>query len=131
VNDPVTLDSIEETRHGQASGVSATAEQGGGAIGIAVLYGLFHAVYVWQLHVQIAVQHLPRLDPRASALLKESLLAAEQTGLNPSTFNSAVAPYLRAARTASEHGYAAAFLATAVLGLAGVIVAALLVRRSA
>ena len=42
VNDPVSLDSIPEADHGQASGVSATAEQGGGAIGIAVLYALFH-----------------------------------------------------------------------------------------
>jgi EmrB/QacA subfamily drug resistance transporter len=50
VNDPVTLDSIDEADQGQASGVAATAEQGGGAIGIAVLYAVFHAVYVGQLH---------------------------------------------------------------------------------
>ena len=36
VNDPVSLDSIPEADQGQASGVSATAEQGGGAIGIAL-----------------------------------------------------------------------------------------------
>ncbi|MGE3141407.1 MAG: MFS transporter, partial [Thermoleophilia bacterium] len=34
-NDPVTIDMLPGRTHGQASGVSATAEQGGGAIGIA------------------------------------------------------------------------------------------------
>lgn len=41
VNDPVTLDSIPEADHGQAAGVAATAEQGGGALGIAILYAIF------------------------------------------------------------------------------------------
>ncbi len=34
VNDPVGLDSVPAADHGQASDVSATAEQGGRAIGI-------------------------------------------------------------------------------------------------
>ena len=55
-NDPVTLDSIDEADHGQASGVSATAEQGGGALGIALLYALFHTAYV---------DRLPRPSTRA------------------------------------------------------------------
>src|SRR5215211_3266703 len=37
-NDPVSLDSIPDADAGQASGVSATAEQFGGALGIAALY---------------------------------------------------------------------------------------------
>jgi MFS family permease len=51
-NDPVSVDTIADEDEGQASGVSATAEQFGGAIGIAVLYSIFHAVYVQQLHAR-------------------------------------------------------------------------------
>lgn len=129
VNDPVSLDMLPEVDHGQASGVAATAEQGGGAIGIAVLYALFHGVYVQQLGAQISAQQLPALSPTAAQLLKSSLEAAEQTGLNPSTFNSSVAEYLIAARTASDHGYAAAFAAAAVLAFLGLAAVARFVRK--
>jgi hypothetical protein len=37
VNDPVSLSDVPEAAQGQAAGVSATAEQFGGALGIAVL----------------------------------------------------------------------------------------------
>ena len=49
VNDPVSLDSVSDSQDGEVSGVSATAEQAGGAIGIALLYSLFHAVYLHRL----------------------------------------------------------------------------------
>jgi hypothetical protein len=84
VNDPVSLDSVPGADHGQVSGVAATAEQGGGgAIGIAVLYAIFHNVYVGQLHAQIDVDHLPSLDPTTGRMLRDALQAAEQTGLVP------------------------------------------------
>ena len=44
--DPVSLDSVDDGLAGQVSGASATAEQAGGAIGIAGLYAIFHEVYV-------------------------------------------------------------------------------------
>ena len=40
VNDPVSLDSVGEHQTGEVSGVSATAEQAGGAVGIAGLYAI-------------------------------------------------------------------------------------------
>ena len=46
VNDPVSLSDVPEAAEGQAAGVSATAEQFGGALGIAVLYLIFHTTYV-------------------------------------------------------------------------------------
>ncbi|MET0990138.1 MAG: hypothetical protein ABWY54_05790 [Glaciihabitans sp.] len=46
VNDPVSLDSVSREHHGQASGVSATAEQFGGALGIALFYVVFHSSHV-------------------------------------------------------------------------------------
>jgi EmrB/QacA subfamily drug resistance transporter len=83
VNDPVSLDSIDEADQGQASGVAATAEQGGGAIGIAVLYAVFHAVYVGQLHQRIDLGPLTDLTDAQYAALRNDIEAAEQTGLNP------------------------------------------------
>ena len=61
VNDPVTLDTIPHRDHGQASGVSATAEQFGGALGIAVLYSIFHATHLDQLVERIDRSSLPNL----------------------------------------------------------------------
>ena len=53
VNDPVSLSDVPDADHGQAAGVSATAEQFGGSLGIAVLYLIFHTTYVAQLHAII------------------------------------------------------------------------------
>lgn len=62
VNDPVSLSDVPEADHGQAAGVSATAEQFGGSLGIAVLYLIFHTTYVAQLHATMAGL-LPILTP--------------------------------------------------------------------
>ena len=124
VNDPVSLDSIDEADEGQASGVAATAEQGGGAVGIAVLYALFHAVYIGQLH-----QRLGDLAGAQAIALRNDLEAAEQTGLDPHQFDPALAAYLIPAREASALGYAVAFLAVTVIAVVGLLVTATLVRR--
>ena len=128
VNDPVTLDTVPPADSGQASGVSATAEQFGGAIGIAVLYLLFHTTYVNTLNAAIASGPLPDATPRQLLQLKNALLGAEQTGLHVSSFPPDVRKYLIAARTASDHGYAAAFLAVSALAAIGLIAMAILIR---
>ncbi len=72
VNDPVSLDMVAPADHGQASGVSATAEQGGGAIGIALLYSIVHTVYVGRLHVDIDRSSLADLTDAQYARLRGS-----------------------------------------------------------
>ena len=129
VNDPVSLDSIAAADEGQASGVAATAEQGGGAIGIALLYAVFHATYVGQLHQRINQGPLADLTNSQYAALRNDIEAAEQTGLHPAQFDPALAAYLIPAREASAFGYAAAFLATTAIALVGLVVSAWLVRR--
>jgi hypothetical protein len=129
VNDPVSLDTIPESYHGQASGVTATAEQGGGAFGIAVLYAIFHSTYLTQLSADINASKLPSLSAESGGALKAALQAAEQTGLNPSTFSSSVAQYLLVARDASDRGYAVTFLAMAFLAVLGFAAVAWLVRK--
>jgi len=130
VNDPVSLDTIPEADQGQASGVSATAEQGGGAIGIAVLYALYHTAYVGRLNSLInADSSIPDLNAGSSAALKQALLDAEQTGLHPDQFNPAVRIYLTSARSASDFGYSVTFLGVTGLSLIGALAVALLVRK--
>jgi MFS family permease len=129
VNDPVSLDTVPEDDHGQASGVSATAEQGGGAVGIALLYAVFHDAYIADLHNEVAQRDLPAVTSDAGARLRDGLQAAEQTGLNPATFDPRVSEYLLAARAASDHGYTVVFLATSAIALVGLVVTAALVRK--
>ena len=128
-NDPVSLDTVPAADHGQASGVSATAEQGGGAIGIALLYAVFHHAYLSALHDQVARRGLPAITPEDGARLRDDLQAAEQTGLDPATFDAQVHEYLLAARAASDAGYTVVFVATTVIALVGVVASAWLVRK--
>ncbi len=128
VNDPVSLDTVPDADQGQASGVSATAEQAGGAVGIAALYALFHSTYVSRLHELIDASPLKDLTAAQYGALRRSLVAAEATGLRPSHFHRLEA-YLFPAQTAASDGYSAAFLATAVVALVGAALVAWLVRK--
>ena len=119
VNDPVSLDSIYDNLSGGVSGVSATAEQAGGAVGIAVLYAVFHSVYVQRLHELIDTGPLKDLTAAQYAQLCAALQAAEQTGLSPLHFNRSLVAYLEPGYRASDRGYAAAFVAVAIIALVG------------
>ncbi len=129
VNDPVTLDTLPSLDQGQASGVSATAEQFGGAIGIAGLYLVFHTSYVNRLVASISSSSLPSLTASQSERLKSALLAAEQTGLRPKSFDPTLRRYLPLARSASDHGYIVAILIVSVLAVVGLVLVAWLVRK--
>ncbi len=131
VNDPVSLDSVQEEQTGEVSGVSATAEQAGGAVGIAVLYAVFHTIYVHRLHQLINTGPLKDLTTRQYSQLRDALQAAEQTGLSPHHFSQSFLPYLEPAYRASDRGYAAAFVAVAIIALAGMGITARLVKRPA
>ncbi len=129
VNDPVSIDTVPASDHGQASGVSATAEQFGGAVGIAVLYLIFHATYLNQLQAKIAASPLSAMTRQQGQQFKNALAAAESTGLQPKSFNSSLAQYLLPARAASEYGYSAAFVAVSVLCLVALVLMILLIRK--
>jgi EmrB/QacA subfamily drug resistance transporter len=131
VNDPVSLDTVPERDHGQASGVSATAEQFGGALGIAVLYLIYHITYLDRLVANISASPLADLTPEQAAQLKADILSAEQTGLKVSTFDPALNEYLPAALDASNLGMAVAGLVMAALSLLAAIAIGRLVRAPA
>lgn len=129
VNDPVSLDMVPDEEHGQASGVSATAEQFGGAMGIAGLYVAFHVAYLARLTGSISHSSLPDLSARQLLRFKDHLLAAEQTGLSAKHFDPRFIPYLPLARGASDHGYVVALLTVSVLAALGALIALWLVRK--
>jgi len=120
---------VPESQHGQASGVSATAEQFGGALGIAVLYLAFHVTYVRTFITDVTNGPLADLDASQLETFKTEVLAAEQTGLRPSTFDPSLAEYLDSARFASNLGFALAFLLVSVLAAIAAVLVARLVRR--
>jgi hypothetical protein len=130
VNDPVSLDTVPSADHGQASGVSATAEQFGGAIGIAALYLVFHATYLRDLTNSLGRSPAPDATAGQLIRLKDALQAAEQTGLRVNRFPADLVKYLVPARTASDHGYAVAFLAVSALAFVALVVTAVMVRRA-
>ncbi len=111
--------------------MSATAEQGGGAIGIAALFAVFHTTYLADLYARIDGNGLPPLTQETGSALRDELEAAEQTGLNPATFSPNVFDYLLVARSASDVGYTVTFLTTAAIALIGLVVVARLVRKPA
>ena len=123
VNDPVTLDMVPAADHGQAAGVAATAEQGGGAVGIALLFSVFHYTYVWDLHSRIASSPLPNLRDQGYETLRAAIIKAEDTGLDISRFPKAYVDYLYIAERAADRGYTVVFLAVAVLAATGIFVA--------
>lgn len=128
INDPVTLDTLPTKDHGQASGVSATAEQFGGALGIACLYLLFHNAYVHKLH-ELVPQGAAYPSNAELLRLKEAIIQAEQTGLRPTTFNPQLSEFLIPAQRAADFGHAVVFLSVSALAIIGCLVAAKLVAR--
>ena len=127
--DPVSLDSVDEGLAGQVSGVSATAEQAGGAIGIAGLYAIFHEVYVRRLQHITASGSATGLTPHQGQQLRQALEAAEQTGLQPHHFDQSLVRFLLPAFNASKLGYAAAFFSVLVVSVLGGLSAWRLVRK--
>ena len=129
VNDPVSLDMVPASDRGQVSGVSTTAEHFGGAVGIAVLYVVFHATYVHQLQSKVSSIALPNMTRQQTQQFRDAVAQAIGTGVRPSTFNSSLTPYLLPARAASEDGYSAAFLAVSVLCVVALVLMIRLIRK--
>jgi hypothetical protein len=126
--DPVSLDSVDDNLAGQVSGVSATAEQAGGAIGVAGLYAIFHEVYVRRLQHLTSSGSTNHLTSHQGQQLRQALDAAEQTGLQPHHFDPSLVRFLIPAFDASKLGYAAVFFSVLVISVIGGLSAWRLVR---
>nr|WP_257865651.1 MFS transporter [Gordonia jinghuaiqii] len=130
VNDPVSLDSGPAEHHGQVSGVSATAEQFGGALGIAAFYLVFHSAYVKELHSRIDGSPLPDLTDGQYEKMRDDIEAAEQTGLHPDHFDPEFTGYLSSALDAATFAQVLTFGVTAGVAVLGAVATGLLVRRA-
>ena len=123
-NDLVSLDSIAERDQGQASGVSATAEQFGGALGHR------RALLDLPRHLPGSDDRLaPDLTERTGTILKDTLQTAEASGLKVPSADPALLRYLEAAQDASNQGYVVTFITVAVLAIIAGGLVAWLVRK--
>lgn len=93
-----------------------------------MLYLLFHAAYVSRLHGNINGSPLKDLTSAQYAQLRDDIVAAEQTGLRPASFDARFVGYLHSALDASNWGYTAAFFATSLLAIVGLLAVWRLVR---
>lgn len=125
VNDPTAIDPVPERDHGQAAGVCDTAEQVGGALGLATLATLYHTSFLSRY------QHTEAFTQATKALREKfyvQIQAAEATGLDVAQFEPAERALVEAAREASLFGYRVSFLAVAVIAGLGALVMWALVR---
>lgn len=124
VNDPTAIDPIAPGDHGQAAGVADTAEQVGGALGLATLATVYHSTFLSRYEASAAFQ---AADSAARDAFYVRIQASESTGLDVAQFEPA-SQLLDAAESASLFGYEMSFLAVGLLTAVGAIVMWALVR---
>lgn len=128
VNDPVGINAVERKDAGTAAGMINTSEQLGGALGIAVLVMIEFGYYKDRLYERLAADGITPSEQDVEDV-KELILEAEQAGIQqidvPARYEQAVS------ETIPSHvdGFQAAFVVSAVLGLLGMVMALVLVRR--
>jgi EmrB/QacA subfamily drug resistance transporter len=128
VNDPVGMNAVSDDDRGQAAGIINTAEQLGGAIGIAGLGALQLTYYFHLLYAKLAAQGI---HPTAaeSATVHAFIARAEQQGLHNVPQNKIVQKVFDDLVHSHAHSFQVAFFASAGVALAGAIACALLVRH--
>lgn len=127
VNDPVGMNAIDDSEQGQAAGIINTAEQVGGAIGIAILSAIQLSYYLDRLYERLAAE---RIVPTAAEVeqVHVYLAQAEQFGLR----NVPTTPVVRAVYNdliqAHAQSFQVIFYVSAALALIGAVASAALVR---
>ncbi|HEY5845776.1 MAG TPA: MFS transporter [Microlunatus sp.] len=80
VNDPVGMNALDDSDQGQGAGIINTAEQVGGAIGIAALGALQIGYYYRVLYAKLAAEGIKPTDEQI-ATVHEFIAQAEQRGM--------------------------------------------------
>jgi MFS family permease len=129
VNDPTALGYMPAEDQGQASGISDTGEQLGGALGIALYTVVLMHVYYGRLYASLAERGI-KASPREIEQGREFVLRAEQKGIK----NVKVPPDMREVLSDFEAAHVYAFQLTfalmGVVAIVGAVACWLLVRKT-
>ncbi|MCB0919520.1 MAG: MFS transporter [Actinobacteria bacterium] len=128
VNDPLGINAVREAERGEASGMIGTSEQLGGAFGIAILMTITVTLYLESLFDRLARDGVST-TPEQIEQLKDTLVSAEATGLNPDELPTIVAVIIEPAGLSFVFGARIALLAAVVVCVACGLLSLVLVRN--
>ena len=129
VNDPVGMNALDDSDQGQGAGIINTAEQVGGAIGIAALGALQIGYYYRVLYAKLAAEGIEPTDEQI-ATVHEFIAQAEQRGMRNVPADPVVALVYEELVSAHVASFQFAFFVSAGLALVGAISCWILVRQA-
>lgn len=129
VNDPVGMNAVDEEDQGEAAGIINTAEQLGGALGIAILGAVQLTTYFGFLDAKLADKNIvPSADDVAQA--KQFIAEAMERGIrNVPPPTPRIASVYQDFVDAHGQSFRVAFVASAIIALIGAVACWLLVRK--
>jgi len=128
VNDPTGMNSVDDSDQGQAAGIINTAEQVGGALGIAILGALQIGYYYDRIYEKIAAKGIvPNQDQVEE--VHNFIARAEELGLRNVPATPVVEQVLPDLVSSHIESFQFAFYISTVIGIVGAICSYLLVRR--
>jgi MFS family permease len=129
VNDPTGLTAVPPEASGQAAGMINTAEQLGGAVGIAALTAIELGINFHEIYSRLAARGI-HPTPEQNRQAREFVIQAEQKGLHNVSAPPAVKTAIHDLVTAHVIAFQWTFSVSAGIALVGALVALVLVRRS-
>jgi EmrB/QacA subfamily drug resistance transporter len=128
VNDPVGMDAVDEADSGQAAGIINTAEQLGGAIGIAGLGAVQLGYYFHLFYAGLGDRGI-KPTPAQTATVKHFIYKAELKGLHNVPTNPTVRSVLHLLVHSHAESFQFAFYVSAGVALMGAVMSWVLVRQ--
>jgi EmrB/QacA subfamily drug resistance transporter len=132
-NDPTGLTAVPDDKQGEAAGIINTAEQLGGAFGIAGLTAAELTYYYDRLYDKFGEQGVRPTEEQVD-IFRDFILHAEQVGLRKALEEAGDSVVIRVAYedavTAHVAAFELVFLVSAAIALVGALVMLVLVRKS-
>lgn len=129
VNDPVGMNAVDDADQGSAAGIINTAEQVGGAIGIAGLAAVQIGYYFHLLYQRLGAENI-KPTPEQTRVVHDFIAQAEVNGLRNVPSNPTVNRVIRDLVDAHAQSYQLAFAVSALIALIGAVACFALVRKS-
>lgn len=130
VNDPVGLTAVSDSDSGQAAGMINTAEQMGGALGIAVLTALEVGYYFHELEARLAARGFGNPTKKQYDEVHDFILEAEQRGLEHVEETPTVKLVVNDLVQGHVEAFELMFYTSAGIALLGALACFVLVRRT-